>query len=134
LAEGGISPEVRRFIQNAINSVEQLEVLLFLVSNAERSWSAREVSERVRLAPDTVEARLVELRAAQLLVSTTDSEVRYHYAPQSSALAQEVAESLNKAYKERREALIQIIYSRPLANIKFFADAFRLRKDQEEED
>ena len=124
-----ISPEVKRFIQNAINSVEQLEVLLFLVSNPEQAWSAEDVSARIRVAPETVAAKLAELHKAQLLAVTDEEAPRYRYAPATSALAQEVADRLNQAYKEGKDTIIQLIYSRPLDNIRYFADAFRIKKE-----
>jgi hypothetical protein len=130
LAGDEISPEVRRFIHNTINSVEQLEVLLFLMSNADRDWSAREVSDRVRLAPDSVEAKLTDLQGARLLTVRENGETRYCYAPDSNALAKEVAESLDRAYRERKDTVIQLIFSRPLSNIRVFADAFRIRRDE----
>jgi hypothetical protein len=128
-----ISPELKRFIQNTINSVEQLEVLLFLMSNAEKEWSVEEISLRTRLAPESVAARLEDLHAAQLLTrAQTDSSQPaahlYRYAPTTKALAQEVADSLDRAYKERRDTVIQLIFSKPLDNIRIFADAFRIRR------
>jgi hypothetical protein len=124
-----ISPEVKRFIHSTINSVEQLEVLLFLMSNPERDWSADEVSERIRSTPESVASKLEDLYAARLLTVTRGPVPVYCYKPNSEALAQEVAESLDRAYKEGKDTIIQLIFSRPLSNIRVFADAFRIRKD-----
>jgi hypothetical protein len=124
---GEISPEVRRFIHSTINSVEQLEVLLFMMSNPEREWSAVDVSDRTRMAEDSVAEKLEDLYQAQLLTVTRASVSLYRYEPNSPALAQEVAESLDRAYKEGKDTIIQLIFSRPLSNIKVFADAFRIK-------
>jgi hypothetical protein len=124
-----ISPEVKRFIHSTINSVEQLEVLLFLMSNAEREWSAEEVSERIRSTPESVAPKLEDLYAARLLTVQRQTRPLYRYAPNSDALAQEVAESLDKAYKEGKDTVIQLIFSRPLSNIRIFADAFKIRRE-----
>lgn len=121
-----ITPELRQFIHSTINSIEQLEVLLFVMSNPNQGWSSAEVADRTRLTRESAAARLADLHEAQLLAS--DGEL-YRYAPSSSALAKEVAESLNRAYKERRDTIIQLIYSRPLDNIRIFADAFRIKKE-----
>ncbi len=124
-----ISPEVKRFIHSTINSVEQLEVLLFLMSNEEREWSAEEIGERIRSTPESVAPKLEELCAARLVSVRREGRDCYRYAPHSDALAKEVAESLDKAYKEGKDTIIQLIFSRPMDNIRIFADAFRIRRD-----
>jgi len=128
MAGEAISPEVRKFIHGTINSVEQLEVLLFLMSNAESDWSPAEVSERVRSTPESVEPKLVDLLAARLVTVRDEGGPRYRYAPESGALAEEVAQSLDKAYRERKDTVIQLIFTRPMDNIRVFADAFRIRR------
>jgi predicted transcriptional regulator len=125
-----VSHEVRRFIRKTINSVEQLEVLLFLMSNADSEWNAKQISTKIRVSPESVSSKLLELSAAQLLSSQNGSEPTYRYSPSSSAIASEVAESLDQAYREGKDTVIELIYSRPLDNIRIFADAFRLREDK----
>lgn len=132
LAGEEISPELQRFIQSTINSIDQLEVLLFLMSNSEREWTAGQVSERVRVASEAVAVSLKALYSAHLLSSSQTDPPSYRYAPSSNALAEEVAKSLDRASKDNRETLIQLIYSRPLNNIKIFADAFRIKKKEDE--
>ena len=128
MAREEVSPEVRRFIQDTISSVEQLEVLLFMMSNADKDWSAAQVSDRVRLQPESVEARLRELADADILVKRLGQEATYCYAPKSSAVAEELGASLSKAYQEGRDTVIQLIYTRPMDNIRIFADAFRIKR------
>lgn len=107
-------------------------MLLFLMSNPDREWTVLELSTRIRLTPEAVFATLTELHAANLLaVKPSTPAPLYRYSPRSSALALEVAESLNLAYKERRESVIQLIYTRPLDNIRVFADAFKLKNDED---
>lgn len=131
MAGDRITPEVKRFIANTINSAEQLEVLIFMMSNADTEWSARSVSAETRLPEDSAAAKLADLCAAQLLtVHDENDETLYRYSPHSTALADEVAESLERAYREGRDTLIQLIYSKPLQNIRIFADAFRIRRDE----
>jgi hypothetical protein len=124
-----ISPELKRFIQEAINSVDQLEVLLFLMSNPDREWTVEEITDRTRLTEDSVRDKLQGLSRAQIIVESPGPAPTYCYAPNSPALATEVAQSLDLAYKERRDTVIQLIYSRPMDNIRVFADAFRIRKN-----
>ena len=125
-----IRPEVKQFIENTINSAEQLEVLIFVMSNADSEWTAQGVSDRTMLPVDSTEQKLSDLAGVSLLsVRNQNDAVYYQYSPTSSALEKEVAESLQQAYREGRDTLIRLIYSKPLQNIKFFADAFRLKED-----
>ena len=127
-----ITAQVKQFIRETINSVEQLEVLLFVVSNPEREWSAAEVSSRIRAPEESVAAKLAGLQQVGLVAVRQADIALYRYLPGSSALAQEVADSLKQAYEEGRESLIQLIYSRPMDNIRYFADAFRIRRKEDE--
>lgn len=131
MADEGITEEAKHFIRTTINSVDQMEVLLFMMSNAEREWSAAEVGARTRLSMEVVAEKLRELAKASLLSVLPGEPTAYRYAPSSSALAAEVAENLNQAYRERRDTLFQLIYSRPLDNIRIFSDAFKIKRKED---
>jgi hypothetical protein len=126
-----VPSEISRFIDATINSVEQLEVLLFFVSNPEQEWSAADVAVHLNAPHEPTLGRLADLHRVQLLALRQDEEKGplYRYSPGTSALANEVAASLTRAYEEGKDTLIQLIYTRPLANIRYFADALRLRND-----
>ena len=126
-----IPPEIRQFIQSTINSVDQLEVLLFLMSNADRGRTVEEISSRIRVTPTAISSKLKDLCGAGLLSSRDEGpDGTYRYAPETTALAAELVDSLNRAYRESRDSVIQLIYTRPLDNIRIFADAFRISKEE----
>lgn len=126
-----IPDEVKKFIHRTIESVDQLEVLLFLMSNPDREWSAEEVSAKIRLASESTAEKLRDLTAAHLLTARDRPPMLYRYAPSSRAIEGEVAENLNRAYREGRDAIIQLIYTRPLDNIRIFADSFRIKRKED---
>jgi hypothetical protein len=130
IVSGDISPQLRRFIQTTINSVEELEVLLFMMSNPHEAWSPQDISDRTRLPVLSVETRLKELVKVKLVAVEGEPSSHYRYAPNSRAIAEEVATSLNEAYRERKDTVIQLIYSRPFDNIRVFADAFRIKEEE----
>lgn len=117
--------DVRRFIGDSIDSVQQLEILLFLRNDPNRSWSADEVGQSLYISPQPAELRLLGLKARNLLAASGTPSV-YRYAPQTAELDAVVAR-LADLYRERRVTVITLIYSRPLP-AQAFADAFRLRK------
>lgn len=123
--------DVRVFVLNMIDSFEQMEILLLLHANQEQDWQAIDVTNKLRNTEASVIERLNDLENKGLLRSRAPdgpgSNV-YQYSPRDQALARTV-DALAKTYAERRASVINLIFSKPLAKIQTFADAFKLRKD-----
>ena len=129
---GGIGPELQRFVAEHIHSVEQLEVLLLLRNSGAREWTAPEVSRALSSHPHSVETRMLDLRARGLVESREgDHEFSFRYAP--GAGTGELVDELARAYAERRTSVINLIFSKPIDSVRTLADAFRLRKREEDE-
>lgn len=130
MTDAGIPDEVRAFIAEHIDSVEQVEVLLLLRRSGDREWTADAVSDELRTNPGSAAERLADLTARRLIAPAGGAPERpgYRYAPGTPALDQAVR-GLDQAYAERRVSVINLIFSKPIDKIRTFADAFRLRKD-----
>jgi hypothetical protein len=115
---------VEKFILQHIHSVEQLEILL-LLRRDRRAWTAAEVKAELRTADDAATMRLCALLASNIIApaATTNAFV---YAPPTPEIDAVIGE-LEQAYRERRVAVISLIYSKPHADLKAFSDAFRMR-------
>ena len=124
---------MQRLIAEHIDSVEQLEILLLLHKDSARAWSAEAVARELRVSPISAGDRLKELMRAGILVRVegVGSGAEYRYAPDSPKLA-EAVNGLASAYTERRVTVINLIFSKPVDKIRTFADAFRLRKDDDD--
>jgi hypothetical protein len=120
----------RQFLLRYIDSVEQLEVLLLLRGSPDRSWSPEAVAQALYSNPTSVAYRLAMLQRHGLLTAAEPSP-SFRYQPETPALDQAVAR-MAELYKERRVAVITFIASKPMANVKAFSDAFRLRKKDPE--
>ncbi len=116
----------RTFINKNISSVEQIEVLLILHANPERVWSVEEISAILRSSPNSIRSRLTVL-ADRSLCRAAETGYRYR----ASGRLHEMVETLAEEYAERRFSVIELVFSRPDAALSF-ADAFRLREDDEE--
>ena len=125
----GIPEEVSRFLLQCIDSVEQLEVLLLLHRMPEQRWSPEAVAQVLYSNPDSIARRLAGLHSNGLLTVAESSS--YRYQPKSTALDETVT-LLANTYRERRVAVITIIASKPMENVRAFSDAFRLRKKGKE--
>jgi hypothetical protein len=130
LQESGLPEEVRRLIVDHIESVEQLEILLLLYQQRGRTWTAEEVARELRVAASSAGERLEELQRDALLSRVEGEPMRYRYDPASSKL-DGVVGGLATAYSERRVTVINLIFSKPVDKIRTFADAFRLRRDDD---
>jgi hypothetical protein len=121
------SSEFQTFINKNINSVEQIEVLLILRANPERVWTIDEISAIMRSSPNSIRARLEGLAARKLSAAAPNEGFRYAASGRLHAMVEVLAQE----YALRRFSVIELVFSRPDA-ARMFADAFRLREEDEE--
>src|SRR5690349_12182060 len=122
--------EVRRFIAQHIDSVEQLEILLLLHQQPGRAWSSEAVARELRIAPASAGERLEAMVHDGILLRQGVSPKEYLYSPETMKL-DDAVRGLAMGYAKRRVTVINLIYSKPVGRIRTFADAFRLRKDED---
>ncbi len=125
VAESALPENVRRLIAEHITSVEQLEVLLLLARTDGRRWTPEAVSEELRTSVTSARARLADLERRGFLTSTEEG---CRFEP-SMEQTREAVEALAGAYAERRYTVIDLIFSKPIDNLRVYANAFRFRKD-----
>jgi hypothetical protein len=130
LHESGLPEEVRRFIAHHIESVEQLEILLLLYKRPGQAWSSEAVSQELRIDAKSAGERLEDMAHDGLLRRQGRSPCEYQYGPENSKL-EDAVRGLAAGYAERRVTVINLIFSKPIDRIRTFADAFRLRKDDD---
>lgn len=128
MRDGGVPEPVRRFLSTHVSSIEQLEVLLLLRSTPDREWSVEEVNRALGSSLSSIQDRLA-LLADGGLVTHREVEGRrvYRYHPASDATAA-VIDELANVYKERRLAVIQLVYARPESDAVHFAKAFKITR------
>jgi hypothetical protein len=120
--------DVRQFIDQNIESLAQLEALLLLRKDPQRSWNAEEMAKALYVPVEQGQTLLTDFARRQLTKTVPSSDVHYSYNildPKMDELIGRVAAE----YQERRVGVISLIYSKPLNKVQTFADAFRLRKE-----
>jgi predicted transcriptional regulator len=118
---------LRSFIATSFTSVWSLELLLQLIADPQRAFTASELVTLLR-ASDSVVTRSVEaLVTAGLAVA--EAEERYRYAPASADL-EVMAQATAAMYKSRPDAVRRLIAERTAGELSAFADAFKLRRDK----
>jgi hypothetical protein len=126
----GLPDDVSRFLHQYIDSVEELEVLLLARISPGRSWSTSDTARELYSHPTSIAQRFKRLLGSGLLRETSPGVVQY--APRAAELDAVIAR-LADMYRERRVAVISLIATKPLENVKAFSDAFRIRKRREDE-
>lgn len=123
-----VPEDVRKLLARHINSVEQLEILLVLRRRPEVGWTATEVAEELRTSESSARTRLRDL-SARGFVETVSSSETFRYAP-SSAWLKGAVDQLADLYAERPYRVIDLIFAKPIDDLRVYADAFRYRKDE----
>jgi hypothetical protein len=121
--------EVKRFMDQNIESIEQLEILRILGEDPEKEWSATVLAREVQAPPQGIAAHLAGLHSRGLLTSVPrDKDLFWRYGPRTPELEQMVGRLL-QLYRQRPVTMINLVYSRARDALQTFADAFRVRKE-----
>lgn len=119
-----LSNDIRRFLDEQIDSLEHLELFLLLARDLGTACSPEEAGQKVGLPADRAERRLNDLHARGL-VERVEGAYRYVPTPQLGMLVA----ALMKAYHEQRLEVLHRVSERTLKRLRNFADAFRLRRE-----
>jgi hypothetical protein len=123
MSEEPLSEEVRDFILRHIDTVAQLEALLFFREHSAERWDATSVAKRLYAPAGEMITSLAGLCNGGYLVR--EGEL-YRYAAGSEV--EPKVQALAKAYARQLIPITNLIHSKP-RNIRAFSDAFRFRKD-----
>lgn len=122
-----ISPELHTFLQQRLASVEQIDVVLLLMDEPERSWTTAEVAKALRAAPEAIGMRLFLLAASALIISEAAAVPRFRYASKDREQDRLLRE-LARAYREDSRAVADVVESGVRDPLRSFADAVKLTK------
>lgn len=127
--ENELSEELRNFIKQYITSLEQLEILLLLSKESDRSWTIEQVFKVTQSNPGSVAERLRSLAFFGFLTAEDSAASTFRFKPTSPPLSERTTE-LEKAWKMSRQKVIDAIFSQPRGQAQMFADSFKLKKKE----
>ena len=123
---GEVSRETLEFIRSCFTSVWALELLLLMRRECTKIWSIGDLIQELRASDLIVREALPELVNCGLIAET--GREMFQYRPVESALEQ-LVNRVAAAYGQNRLLVVQEILNARAANIRMFADAFKLKKD-----
>lgn len=134
MAESSVPENIKRFIFEFIDSVEQLDVLLFMAADRSRYWNSQSLSRELRSNESSVQARLGRLQAQGLIEESSSVSKDYRYHPKNPEWAAAVTE-LAAIYAVRRHRILELVFS-PVKQARVLSEAFRIspRKKNEGEE
>lgn len=110
MAAHPVSDNILRLLARHIHSVEQLEILSLVSSDQTKFWTAAEVHRAIQSSEQSVSNCLGNFCRVGFLRS--EGEGLYRFAPATPVLAKRIQE-LTKTYRERRVAIVELIYKQP---------------------
>ena len=129
MSKSGISENVKQLLYESIDSVEQLEVLLFLRQHAAQTWNCEKIAQELRSSANSVMTRLQSLETSGFIRRDPQDHSLCQYVAGTAELEQNLDE-LSELYKTKRQRVLELIFS-PLKKGRHFANAFKVRQDDE---
>jgi hypothetical protein len=120
--------DIRKFILQNIDSVAQLEGLLLLRVNAEKSYNTETIAKRLYINQDEAAELLHQLMERGFLSADGKNPTLYQYAPQNPEL-EPMVKQVVELYARYLVPVTHLIHSKPKSKIQKFADAFWIRKE-----
>ena len=122
----GLPADVVQFVNDALGSIEQLELLVMLIESSDRWWDAGSGGRALGVDPGTTRRALERLATRNLLAVNLGNDVSYRFEPGSPSL-RATSEAFVAAYRKNPRALFRLVAETQKRAIRDFADAFRIR-------
>ena len=115
------------FVNETVDSIEQLELLLMLIESSDRWWDAVTAASKLGVEPARAQRDLEHFATRNLLAVNLANDVSYRFDPGSPSLAVR-AEAVAAAHRSNARALFRLVSGRQKRAVRDFADAFRIRR------
>jgi hypothetical protein len=120
------SAALRNFLQQRLTSIDQIDIVVLLMRDPARAWTAPEVAEAVGTPQESAAMRLFLLASTGLVVFEAAAMPKYRYAP-GDAQTQALLAELVEVHASNRDGLAALVGAPPDPLLSF-ADAFKLKK------
>lgn len=121
-----LDQRVADFLRDVVRSVWALELMLLMMREPGRAWSAPEITAEMRASLPLVTSILDQYSRAGL-VARGEADT-WHWAPRDERL-KALADQVAQAQATTPLAVIKAISAEPKGPLRAFADAFRFKGD-----
>jgi hypothetical protein len=118
------------FVAEYVRSLEELQLLIALIQSPERWWDATAAARELGMAMSAARRGLDALAARNLLDIRITGDVRYQFRPGTEEL-RAAARATEEAYRTNPLAVVQLVAQTGKRGLRDFADAFRIRRDDD---
>ncbi len=120
-----LDEEIKDFLVESIESVGQLELLLYTYQNKHKQWSSETIS--IELGTQTpVSPKQMEALYSKGMLKKTDGF--FSYCPRNEFINSKV-DKLFLIYHESPVEIVTFLFTQRDEKLKGFADAFKFKKD-----
>lgn len=119
-----LEDDLERFIVENFKSISELELLILLFATNGRRWGPCELSMELRSNTDLVARQLKTLHERGLI----EVDDGLYFFRKTEEKIHSLIAKMSSTYPERRITIINLIYSKPDELIRGLADAFQMRK------
>ena len=121
-----LSPALELLIRERLPSKEQIDIVLLLRANRDRSWTAPDVSRELSTPQESTAMRLFLLASNGIVLFEGSGVPSYRYAGSGDVDA--LLGELAQIRAERPEALIGVVDGAAPDPVRSFADAFKMKR------
>jgi hypothetical protein len=125
-----LPPLVLEFVASHIRSLEELQLLMAVMQAPDRWWDARTAARELVLREQVARHALDHLATRNLLDIRITGDVRYQFRPGTDELRAATL-AVEEAYRANQLALVQLVAGATRKSIRDFADAFRIRRNDD---
>ena len=125
-----LSPLVTDFAERYLTSLDDLRVLAACMDDRERWWDAPGMARQLSITTAVARRSLDQLARSNLLDIRITGDVRYRFRPGSGELDAQ-ATCFAAAYRADPVRIVQLVAASSGRGARDFADAFRLRRNDD---
>ena len=123
-----IPEEVTIFLVRHIDSIAELEALLFLREHRDQSWSSASVAERI-YSSEEVSAIILARLTESGFITADGTPALFQYGPRTQELAR-MLDQLAEVYAKYLVPVTEIVHKKSRRNIEGLAQAFKFKKEK----
>jgi DNA-binding IclR family transcriptional regulator len=125
-----LPPDVVSFASGCLGGLDDLQVLLTCLETKDRWWDAAGMARQLGIGVSAARRALDHLARGNLLDIRITGDVRYQFKPGTPEL-EVAALACAAAYRSNPIAMVQLIADSSHRQVRDFADAFRIRPDND---